>query len=297
MKKIGIVGAPMDLGAGRRGTTMGPTAIRLAGLHSRLGALGYQMEDFGDLTVQYNNPKIYNDKLKHLDEVLAVSNHLYESVDQMITNQYFPLILGGDHSISIGSIAGVAKHRKCLGVIWYDAHADMNTDQSSPSGNIHGMPLAVNLGYGAKVLTEIGNYAPKVRPEHVVVIGARDIDPKEREIIRESGITVFTMHEIDRLGMATVMEQALRIATTGTDGLHLSLDVDALDPFYTPGTGTPVVGGLNYRESRLAMEMIYASGKLTSAEFVEVNPVLDQGNRTAEAAVSLIATLFGEKLL
>lgn len=288
----------MDLGAGRRGVTMGPTAIRTAGLHHRLTTLGYEINDFGDLAVQHSiNPTVYNAKLKYLDEVLAVSNHLYESVDQMITNGYFPLILGGDHSISIGSIAGIAKHKKNLGVIWYDAHADMNTDKTTPSGNIHGMPLAVNLGYGARMLTEIGRYAPKVRPEHVVIIGARDVDPPERDLIRESGVTVYTMQEIDRLGIATVIEQALRIVTKGTDGLHLSLDLDALDPFYTPGVGTPVVGGITYRETRLAMEMIRASGALTSAEFVEVNPMLDENNRTAEAAVSIIATLFGESLI
>lgn len=298
MKKIGIIGVPMDLGAGRRGVDMGPAAIRIAGVSHRLARLGYHVEDFGDIAVKH--PAIDNDQgshLKHLAEVIELSNQLSASVDRTIANGYFPLILGGDHSISIGSIAGIAKHKKNLGVIWFDAHGDMNTDETTPSGNIHGMPLAANLGLGARALVEIGNYAPKVKPEHVVIIGARDLDPQEKEIIRQTGIKVFTMHEIDRLGMATVMEQTLKIVTNGTDGLHLSLDLDGLDPLYAPGVGTPVIGGLTYRESHLAMEMIAETGALTSAEFVEVNPILDQENMTAKTAVALMGSLFGEKLL
>ncbi len=298
MNKIGIIGASLDLGAGKRGTNMGPVAIREAGVNKRLMALGYEINDFGDIEVKQSIiEKHPNPKLKYLDEILESNTLLANSVDRIIEDGYFPLILGGDHSISIGSLAGVAKHKKNLGLIWYDAHGDMNTDQTTPSGNIHGMPLAVHLGLGNQSLTQIGNYTPKVKPEHVVIIGARDLDLQERELIRQTGIKVYTMHEIDRMGMATVMEEALQIVTTGTDGLHLSLDLDGLDPLYAPGVGTPVIGGLTYRESHLAMEMIAESGALTSCEFVEVNPILDRENITAKTAVGLIGSLFGEKLL
>lgn len=298
MSKIGIVGVPLDLGASKRGANMGPAAIRAAGVNQRLMALGYDVEDFGDIEIRPAESNQHaNPKLKYLHEIIQANTALANSVDQMITNGHFPLVFGGDHSISIGTIAGVAKHKKNLGLIWYDAHGDMNTDQTTPTGNIHGMPLAVHLGLGNHALTGIGNFAPKIKPEHVVIIGARDLDPQERELIRQTGIKVYTMHEIDRMGMARVMEEALQIVTTGTDGLHLSLDLDGLDPLYAPGVGTPVMGGLTYRESHLAMEMIAESGALTSCEFVEVNPILDRENMTANTAVGLIGSLFGEKLL
>lgn len=298
MNKIGIIGVPMDLGAGRRGVDMGPSAIRYAGIQKRLTNLGYHVEDFGDIAV--NHPEIevhHNPSLKHVDEIIEVSKNLAESVSDRIEEGYFPLILGGDHSISIGSIAGIAKHKKNLGVIWFDAHGDMNTDQTTPSGNIHGMPLAIGLGLGHSSLVNLGGFSPKIKPEHVVIIGARDLDEGEKDLIKKIGIKVFTMHEIDRMGMAAVMEETLQIVTKGTDGVHLSLDLDGLDPLYAPGVGTPVVGGLTYRESHLAMEMLAESGALTSAEFVEVNPILDRENSTAKAAVALIGSLFGEKLL
>lgn len=298
MNRIGILGVPLDLGASKRGTNMGPAAIRAAGLHRRLTNLAYDVEDFGDIEVSLTTTSTHpNPNLRYLPEILQANTTLATSVEKMIESGHFPLVLGGDHSISIGTLAGVAKHKKNLGLIWYDAHGDMNTEQSTPSGNIHGMPLAIHLGLGASVLTHIGNFSPKVKPEHVVIIGARDLDQQEREIIRHSGIKVFTMHEVDRLGMARVMEEALQIVTTGTDGLHLSLDLDGLDPMYAPGVGTPVIGGLTYRESHLAMEMIAESGALTSCEFVEVNPMLDRENLTAITAVGLIGSLFGEKLL
>jgi len=209
----------------------------------------------------------------------------------------FPLILGGDHSIAIGTIAGLAKHKKNMGVIWFDAHGDINTGETSPSGNIHGMSLAVSLGIGHPNLIHIYGEQPKIKPENVVIIGARDLDPGERKLIKQLGIKVYTMHEIDRLGMPRVMEEAIGIVSRGTDGVHLSLDLDGLDPHDCPGVGTPVIGGISYRESHLAMEMLAEADVLTSAEFVEVNPILDVQNKTAKVAVALLCSAFGDKLL
>lgn len=297
-KKITIVGVPMDLGADRRGVDMGPSAIRYASVQEKLTGLGYDVKDRGNLVVP--TPESYDvgeNQLKYLSEITQVSNELATVLDEVIQTGHFPLVLGGDHSIAIGTIAGVAKHYNRMGVIWFDAHGDLNTAETSPSGNIHGMPLAVSLGLGHPDLVQIGGFAPKVRPENVVVIGARDLDKGERMLIREQGIKVFTMHDIDRIGMGAVMEEALHIVTAGTDGVHLSLDLDGLDPHDAPGVGTPVVGGITYREGHLAMEMLAAADVLTSAEFVEVNPILDNGNRTAKAAVALIGSVFGEKEL
>ncbi|PTL38584.1 arginase [Alkalicoccus saliphilus] len=298
-KKIAIIGVPMDLGQMRRGVDMGPSVIRYAGVVERLEALGWQVEDRGD--IQIGRPKRFDVKnesnLKDLEEVVEANRLLAEETAEVIADGSFPLILGGDHSIAIGSLAGTAKDKENLGVIWYDAHGDLNTGETSPSGNIHGMPLAVSLGLGDKSLTEIGGFSPKVKPENVVLIGARSLDEGERKLIREKGIKVYTMHEIDRIGMPQVMEEASEYVTNGTDGVHLSLDLDALDPSDAPGVGTPVVGGPTYRETHLAMEILAEKNIVTSAEFVEVNPILDMKNQTAEAAVALIGSLFGEKLL
>ena len=213
-------------------------------------------------------------------------------------NGQFPLILGGDHSIAIGTLAGLGDRYENLGVIWYDAHSDINTGETSPSGNIHGMPLAVSIGLGHEKLVNIRGFAPKIKPENVVIIGARSIDPGEREIIKEQGIKVFTMHDIDKLGMTEIMDQTMwYLKDREVDGVHLSLDLDGIDPIYTPGVGTPVPGGISYRESHLAMEMLFTFDMITSAEFVEVNPILDEKNKTADVAVALIGSLFGEKLL
>ena len=206
-------------------------------------------------------------------------------------------MLGGDHSIAIGTLAGVSKHYQNLGVIWFDAHGDLNTEATSPSGNIHGMPLAVSLGIGHPDLVNILGYAPKVKPEHIVIIGARSLDEGEKALIREKGIRVYTMHEIDRLGMTKVMEECISYLQERTDGVHLSLDLDGIDPVDAPGVGTPVIGGMSYRESHLAMEMLEEAQIITSAEFVEVNPILDDRNKTAEIAVELVGSLFGDKLL
>ncbi|MFC3779340.1 arginase [Bacillus chungangensis] len=298
MKKISIVGVPMDLGQMRRGVDMGPSAIRYAGVVERLEKLGYEIKDIGDIEIgAADRGHDSSNNLRNLKAVAEGNERLAKKIDGIIQQNRFPLVLGGDHSIAIGTLAGVAKHYKELGVIWYDAHGDLNTADTSPSGNIHGMPLAASLGYGHPSLTEIGKYSPKIKPENVVVIGARDLDDGEKEFIKENNIKVYTMHEIDRLGMAQVMEQTIDYLKNRTDGVHLSLDLDGLDPNDAPGVGTPVLGGISYRESHLAMEMLAESHLITSAEFVEINPILDRENQTAKVAVALMGSLFGEKLL
>ncbi|CAI9392383.1 arginase [Niallia sp. Sow4_A1] len=298
MRKLTIIGMPMDLGQMRRGVDMGPSAIRYAGIFERLSKLFSTIEDWGDIAV--GRPETIIDKqsnLKNLHLIAEKNQMLAEMVDKIIQSKSFPLVLGGDHSIAIGTLAGLAKHYKNLGVIWYDAHGDLNTAETSPSGNIHGMPLAASLGYGHERLTNLLGISPKIKPEHVVIIGARSLDEGERRLIKELGIKVFTMHEIDRMGMTKVMEETVRYLKDKTDGVHLSLDLDGLDPNDAPGVGTPVPGGISYRESHLAMEMLAESGLITSAEFVEVNPILDERNKTAALAVALMGSLFGEKLL
>lgn len=298
IKKISIVGVPIDLGQMRRGVDMGPSAIRYAGVVERLEKLGYEIKDIGDIEIGVaDRGHDSSNNLRNLKAVAEGNERLAKKIDGIIQQNRFPLVLGGDHSIAIGTLAGVAKHYKELGVIWYDAHGDLNTADTSPSGNIHGMPLAASLGYGHPSLTEIGNYSPKIKPENVVVIGARDLDDGEKAFIKENNIKVYTMHEIDRLGMAQVMEQTIDYLKNRTDGVHLSLDLDGLDPNDAPGVGTPVLGGISYRESHLAMEMLAESHLITSAEFVEINPILDRENQTAKVAVALMGSLFGEKLL
>jgi arginase len=298
MREISIIGMPMDLGQLRRGVDMGPSAMRYAGMIERLRALKYQINDLGDIPI--GRPEVVVRKgtnLRNLELVAEKSALLANKVDEVVASGAFPLILGGDHSIAIGTLAGVAKHYQNLGVIWYDAHGDLNTAETSPSGNIHGMPLAVSLGIGHPVLTEIAGYSPKIKPGNVVIIGARALDDGEKALIREKGIKVYTMHEIDRLGMTKVMEDTISYLKDRTDGVHLSLDLDGLDPNDAPGVGTPVIGGISYRESNLAMEMLAEANFITSAEFVEVNPILDERNKTATVAVSLMGSLLGEKLL
>ncbi len=298
MSKLTIIGMPMDLGQMRRGVDMGPSAIRYAGIFERLSKLFSSIEDWGDIAV--GRPETIIDtesNLKNLHLIAEKNQMLAEMVDKIIQSKSFPLVLGGDHSIAIGTLAGVTKHYKNLGVIWYDAHGDLNTAETSPSGNIHGMPLAASLGYGHELLTNLQGISPKVKPEHVVIIGARALDEGERRLIKELGIKVFTMHEIDRLGMTKVMEETISFFKGKTDGVHLSLDLDGLDPNDAPGVGTPVPGGIRYRESHLAMEMLAEAEIITSAEFVEVNPILDERNKTASLAVALMGSLFGEKLL
>lgn len=295
-KYISLIGVPLDLGADRRGVDMGPSAIRYAKVIERLQELGYEVDDRGDIVVR--RPDSYysdNSKLKYLDEIERVNMELCRVVDGEIAKGCFPLVLGGDHSIAIGTIAGVLQHKKNLGVIWFDAHADINTPETSPSGNIHGMPVAVSMGFGNDRLTAIGGKGAKLDPKKFVMIGIRDVDPGERSRLRELGVNVFTMHEVDILGMAKVVEQAIEIATDGTDGVHLSFDMDVMDPIYATGVGTPVMGGLTYRESHLAMGLISEAKIVSSAEFVEVNTVLDNRNQTARMAVTLMSMLLGER--
>jgi len=301
-QQISMIGVPMDLGQLRRGVDMGPSAIRCAGVNERLECLCQDIEDLGDMTIgqredEKEGGEPASEELRNLKAITKASVKLAETVDNIVASGAFPLVLGGDHSIAIGTLAGLAKHYQNLGVIWYDAHADLNTKETSPSGNIHGMPLAISLGIGHEGLTAIYGKEAKIKAENIVIIGARSLDDGEKELIRDKGIKVYTMHEIDRLGMTRVMEETIDYLRGRTDGVHLSLDLDALDPNDAPGVGTPVAGGISYRESHLAMEMLEESKLITSAEFVEVNPGLDEKNRTAEAAVALMGSLFGEKLL
>lgn len=295
--RISIIGVPLDLGADRRGVDMGPNAIRHAGLRDKLESIGYEIDDRGDLIV--NRPDVCQaegESLKYLNEIERVNSELCQSINEEMDKGHFPLILGGDHSIAIGTMAGVLQHKKKLGVLWFDAHGDINTVETSPSGNIHGMSVAVSLGRGHERLLAIGGIHTKLDPAKIVMIGVRDLDPGEKVLLKELGIVVFTMHEIDTLGMAKVMEEAIRIVSDDTDGVHVSFDMDVMDPLQAPGVGTPVMGGLTYRESHLAMELVSEAHIATSAEFVEVNTVLDNKNQTARVAVALIGSLFGERL-
>ncbi|WAA12446.1 arginase [Fervidibacillus halotolerans] len=297
-KTISVVGVPMDLGQSRRGVDMGPSAIRYAGVIERLEKLGYEVKDIGDIEIEHG--KMIKDEkngIRNLKSVVDANRKLARTVEEIMKEGSFPLVLGGDHSIAIGTIAGVSKFYNNLGVIWYDAHGDLNTSETSPSGNIHGMPLAVSLGLGEPELVNIAGYAPKLKYENIVIIGARSLDEGEKELIKEKGIKVYTMHEVDRLGMSTIIEETIHYLKERTDGIHLSFDLDALDPIYAPGVGTPVVGGVSFRETHLALEMLAEENLITSAEFVEVNPILDERNKTGSLAVDLIGSLFGERIL
>ena len=295
--RIRVIGAPIDLGADRRGVDIGTSAIRYADLNHRLRSLGHHVQDMGNLVVpQPESQPLGNPKLKYLDQIVRVSEELAGIVTTILQEGDFPLILGGDHSIGLGSINGVANVHKNVGVLWIDAHADFNTDQSTPSGNIHGMVLASLAGLGNSSLTNIGGWSPKIHKETIVIVGARDLDPGEQELLRTNSIHVFTMSEIDQLGITEVMQQALAIAGQNNDGIHLSLDMDALDPTEAPGVGTPVRGGLTYREAHLAMELIADSHKLVSMDVVEVNPILDRENATALLAVELVLSALGKKI-
>lgn len=295
---IAIIGVPLDLGAGTRGVNLGPDAIRYAGVEERLKNIGYNVEDLGDIPVNRSQAVTEpNSNLKNLNVISEVNSLLSKKVFSVMSEGKFPLVLGGDHSIAIGTISGVLKYKKSLGVIWFDAHGDINTPETSPSGNIHGMPVAVLLGLGDKSLTKIVGENNFLKKENIVYIGSRDLDSGERKAMKEQGITVFTMHEIDDMGIKKVMEEAIKIAGDNTDGIHVSFDMDALDPSIAPGTGTKVPGGMNYREAHYALELIAKSEKLVSAEFVEVNPLLDNANMTGKAAAVLVGSLMGEWLI
>jgi arginase len=301
-RHIAILGAPLDLGAGRRGVDMGPSALRVANLNSRLAALGFKVEDLGNVPVeQQESARPGPDQARYLRPIAATCLALAQRVEKAAGQGKIPLVLGGDHSVAVGTVSGLArafsKRKKRLGVIWVDAHTDMNTPGSSPSGNVHGMPLACLTGDGPKELTHLYGYAPKVDPANVVLVGIRDVDAAERPGVKKSGVTVFTMRHIDEMGMSRVMERALAIASQGAAGVHVSLDMDAVDPREAPGVGTPVPGGITYREAHLAMEMICDSRRLAGMEVVEVNPVLDEANRTADLAVGLVLSAMGKRIL
>ena len=305
-KKIRILGVPLDLGQTRRGVDMGPSAVRVAGLEARLEALGHVVEDGGNIAVAIPEQKKEGDpRAKYLKEITATCTKHAETVYKTLESGKVPLILGGDHSVAAGTVAGVAQfyreqrrvQEQKLGLIWIDAHADINTPETSPSGNVHGMPLAAIMGLGPADLANIYGFSPKVQPENCVLVGVRDIDGPEKENIRETGIEVYTMRDIDERGMRTVIEEALRVAGRGTAGYHVSLDMDWIDPEDAPGVGTPVRGGASYREAHLAMEIIADHGRMTSFEIVEVNPVIDEHNRTADLAVELTLSAFGKKIL
>lgn len=301
-KTATIIGVLMDLGADRRGVDMGPSAVRVAGLNERLQYLGYTVADAGNVAVR--NPemmKISDRQLKYLPEITLACQTLAAQVQSALEAGAVPIVLGGDHSIAIGTVSGLAsfyrQKNQRVGVIWFDAHGDMNTPETSPSGNIHGMPFAVILGNGAPELTGIAGFAPKVHPEDCVLIGARSVDTEEARLMRASGVRIFTMREIDERGMSAVMDEAVILASRHTAGFHVTMDMDFVDPSYAPGVGTPVPGGPTYRESHLAMEKVADSGRMLSFELTEVNPVLDISNRTAELGVELILSAFGKKIM
>jgi arginase len=292
-RPVAILGAPLDFGAGRRGVDMGPSAIRVANLRDRLTALGLDVEDLGNIEAPQQESVPQGDpKTKYLDPIAATCRKLAARVAKAAGAGRFPIVLGGDHSIAAGTISGMAKKRR-LGVIWIDAHGDINTPETSPSGNVHGMPLAALLGREPKALLS----GPKLNPANVALVGLRDLDAGERRHIRDWGVRAFTMRDVDERGLRPIVEEALRIASNGTDGFHLSFDMDAIDPAVAPGVGTPVQGGLSYREAHLIMEMAFDSGRMLSLEVVEVNPVLDVSNRTADLAVELILSALGKKIL
>lgn len=299
---ITIIGFPMDLGSGRRGVDMGPSALRIAGLETKLEQLGYKVEDTGDVNIEImEKQKLHNPKLRYLDEILKTSKVLANRVEKVLEQNKFPLCIGGDHSMAIGTIAGISSYCKknglTLGVIWIDAHTDMNTDDTTPSGNIHGMPLAASMGFGNKELVDFYGFAPKLKPENCAVIGARSIDVDERLNIKKLNPAVYTMSDVDKLGIHRIISRVLKQFKEKVDHIHVSFDVDSVDPTFAPGVGTPVPGGLNYREAHLLMEAIAECGCMSSLEVAEVNPILDVHNSSAVFAADLIASSMGQRIL
>jgi arginase len=301
-QKIRIIGVPMDLGASRRGVDMGPSALRVAGLQSRLKQLGHHVEDIGNIPVRQPEEQHYGGKnAKYLEEIAGTCKGLADMVRKALEEDLVPVVLGGDHSIAVGTAAGAAAHfdrtSKRVGMIWLDAHGDMNTPESSPSGNVHGMPLASIMGYGPPELTALAGIKPMIEPHNVALVGIRDLDSRERRLVKESGVHVFTMRDIDERGMREVMAGALRFASDDTAGIAVSLDMDFVDPSDAPGVGTPVRGGVTYREAHLALEMVADSRTMVSFELVEINPVIDLHNTTALLGVELVLSGLGKKIL
>ncbi len=300
-RRIQIVGVPLDLGAGRRGVDMGPSALRVAGLARAVQKLGHEVSDYGDLDVSLPETSAAGrDNLRFAESVRHIDEQLAAVIEKTLADGMVPLVLGGDHSIAIGSVAGCAAHYarrgEQIGLVWLDAHGDCNTPQTTPSGNIHGMSLACILGLGDPAFTELHVRQRKVDPANTALVGIRDLDPGEQDNLRGLGVTVFTMREIDEIGMSAVMHRAIAVASRGTAGIYAQLDMDVLDPEEAPGTGTPVVGGVTYREAHLAMELLADSRKVIALDVVEINPILDERNRTAQIAIELICSALGKKI-
>jgi arginase len=295
--QIDIIGVPIDLGADRRGVDMGPSAIRYSHLQSKLQEIGYEVCDEGNIEVPIAEMcKITDPKMKYIDCIIPMSRRVAGAVATSIQAKNFPLVIGGDHSLSIGSVRGAARSRK-IGVIWVDAHADFNTPETTPSGNIHGMPLAVLAGRGDKSLVQLWDEAfPVIDPAKIAIIGARDLDAGEKANLKEAGVMVMGMEQVDRYGMVNIMEKAIERVSRDTDGIYLSLDMDALDPEHAPGVGTPVAAGLNQREMHLACELIAETKKLVGMDIVEVNPILDIQNHTALLAVEFALSALGRRI-
>ncbi len=296
-KQISIIGVPLDYGADRRGVDMGPSAIRYAGLHEKLRQAGHTVNDVGNLPVPVPESRTpQNSRAKYMDEIVKVNRILARTIEKVYQEGQFPVVLGGDHSIAMGTIAGLLRVKPKVGLLWFDAHGDFNTEETSPSGNVHGMPVAVAAGRSRVdlALPFRGHFLDESK---IVYVGVRTLDPAEAEALRQSAATVFSMHEIDRYGMREVMARAVDIVTDGTDGVHLSFDIDALDPLYAPGSGTPYSGGLTDREAHLALELLAEADVLTSIEMVEVNPILDEHNRTGRLAANLIASALGHRII
>ncbi|TAN24471.1 MAG: arginase [Acidobacteria bacterium] len=300
-KNIRIIGVPLDLGQDRRGVDMGPAAVRAAGLQARIERLGYAVKEAGNVDVAYAEQKTPgNAKAKYLKEIARTCQKQADWVRKTLEDGASPLVLGGDHSIAVGTVSGVSSYyrdqHKAVGLIWLDAHGDFNTPETTPSGNIHGMPLACLLGRGPKELTDLYGYSPKLAAANTVLVGVHSLDEEEKRALHEAKVKVFTMRDIDERGMRSVVEEAIAVASNGTEGFCTSLDLDFIDAAYAPGVGTPVRGGATYREAHLALEIIADSDSMLSLEVVEVNPVLDEHNRTAELAVELISSALGKKI-
>ena len=297
-----IIGVPMDLGADRRGVDMGPSAFRSAGFAQAVKRLGYEVREHGNVAVATAEQRtIGESNAKYLDEIAESCDELRLAVRAALENSELPIVVGGDHSIAVGTVAGVAEYhrakRETIGLLWIDAHADMNTPDTSPSGNVHGMPLSACLGIGPKELTELGGFCPKVINDNVVLLGIRDLDRREKDIVRRSGVHAYTMRDIDERGIARIVTEALEFLNDGTAGFHVSLDVDGLDPEIAPGVGTPVRGGISFREAHLLMELVADDGRARSFEVTEINPILDDRNKTAEIAVDLFLSGLGKSIL
>ncbi|MGO4349669.1 arginase [Paenibacillus sp. MCAF9] len=297
-KKVRLISVPFWMGGSRAGSELGPESIIQSGLARQIRSMGFDLVGNYEVSCPRHgvlDPK--QPKMKYFPEVKEMSGLVGEQVYRAVLADSFPLVLGGDHSVAIGSLAGLTGHYNNLGIIWFDAHGDLNTEETTPSGNMHGMPLAVAMGLGKFKLSDIPGAGPLIKKENVVIIGARDLDHYEKELIRSEGIACFTMHDIDRMGMKAVMEKAIEIVSSGTDGVHVSFDMDCMDPAEAMGVGTPVPGGISYREAHLALELLAETGRVTSMDIVEVNPLLDVGMRTSRLAVEMATSLLGKRII